>query len=63
MGLPRQEHWSGLLFPSPRDLPNPGIKSVSAVSPTLQEDSLPTDRNKMDGEKLLYQQGAQSGTL
>ena len=25
MEFSRQEHWSGLLFPSPRDLPNPGI--------------------------------------
>ena len=24
MGFPRQEYWSGLLFPSPGDLPNPG---------------------------------------
>ena len=29
MKLPRQEHWSGLPFPSPEDLPNPGIKSKS----------------------------------
>ena len=29
MGFPRQEYWSGLLFSSPGDLPNPGIKSVS----------------------------------
>ena len=29
MGFPRQEYWSGLTFPSPRDLPNPGIKPVS----------------------------------
>ena len=28
MGLPRQEYWSGLPFPS-RDLPNPGIKPAS----------------------------------
>ena len=27
MGFPRQEHWSGLSFPLPGDLPNPGIKS------------------------------------
>ena len=27
MGLPRQEYWNGLPFPSPGDLPNPGIKS------------------------------------
>ena len=30
----RQEYWSGLLFPSPGDLPNPGIKPTS---PALQE--------------------------
>ena len=29
MGLPRQEYWSGLPFPSPGDLPRPGIESVS----------------------------------
>ena len=28
-GFPRQEHWSGLSFPSPGDLPNPGIELVS----------------------------------
>ena len=26
MGFPRQEHWSGLSFPSPGDLPDPGIE-------------------------------------
>ena len=31
MGFPRQEYWSGLPFPSPRDLPKPGIESVSPV--------------------------------
>ena len=29
MGLPRQEYWSGFPFPSPGDLPNPGIKPNS----------------------------------
>ena len=29
MGFPRQEYWSGLSFPSPRDLPNPGIEPMS----------------------------------
>ena len=33
----RQEHWSGLLFPSPGDLPNPGIEPGS---PVLQAASL-----------------------
>ena len=32
MGFSRQEYWSGLPFPSPRDLPDPGIESGS---PTL----------------------------
>ena len=29
MGFSRQEHWSGLPFPSPGDLPNPGIEPKS----------------------------------
>ena len=29
MGFPRQEHWNGLLFPPPGDLPNPGIELFS----------------------------------
>ena len=31
----RQEYWSELPFPTPRDLPNPGIKPACPVSPTL----------------------------
>ena len=34
-GFPRQEYWSGLPFPSPRDLPNPEMEPVSPVSPAL----------------------------
>ena len=37
MRFPRQEYWSGLPFPSPGDLPNPGIESGS---PALQAESL-----------------------
>jgi len=29
MGFPRQEYWSGSPFPSPGDLPNPGIEHAS----------------------------------
>ena len=36
----RQEHWSGLPFPSPGDLPNPGIEPGS---PTLLADALPSE--------------------
>ena len=31
MGFLRQEYWSGLPFPSPGDLPNPGIKPLSSA--------------------------------
>ena len=34
VGFSRQEHWSGLLFSSPGDLPDPGMKLVSPASPT-----------------------------
>ena len=32
-GLFRQEYWSGLPFPTPGDLPNPGTEPASPVSP------------------------------
>ena len=35
MGFSRQEYWSGLPFPSPGDLPNPGIGPTSLMSPEL----------------------------
>ena len=38
MGFSRQEHWSGLPFPSPGDLPN---LTIELASPALQVDSLP----------------------
>ena len=35
MGFPRQEYWSGLPFPPPGDLPDPGTEHTSSVSPAL----------------------------
>ena len=35
MGFSRQEYWNGLPFSSPGDLPNPGIKPMSLMSPAL----------------------------
>ena len=35
MNFSRQEYWSGLPFPTPGDLPNPGIEPASLVSPAL----------------------------
>ena len=40
MGFSRQEYWSGLPFPSPRDLPDPGIKPGS---PALEADALTSE--------------------
>ena len=40
MGFSRQEYRSGLPFPSPGDLPDPGIKPGSS---TLQADALPSE--------------------
>ena len=40
MGFSRQEYWSGLPFPPPADLPDPGIKPASPVSPALPMGSL-----------------------
>ena len=39
-GFSRQEYWSGLPFPSPGDLPDPGIEPKS---PTLQADALTSE--------------------
>ena len=35
MGFSRQEYWSGLPFPPPGDLPNPGIEPESPAFPAL----------------------------
>ena len=40
VGFSRQEYWSRLPFPSPRDLPDPGIKPES---PAFQTDTLPSE--------------------
>ena len=48
MEFSRQEYWSGLPFPPPGDLPDPGIEPRS---PTLQADSFPA---KPPGKPLTY---------
>ena len=52
-GFSRQEYWSGLPFPSPGDLPDPGIEPRS---PALQADSLPTKlpRNSLFVSIILF---------
>ena len=51
MGFSGQEYWSGFLFPSPVDLPNPGLKPES---PALQVDSLPTELGGKIVEELSF---------
>ena len=36
MEFSRQEYWSGLQFPPPGDLPDPGIEPTSVTSPALE---------------------------
>ena len=48
MGFSRQEYWSGLPFPSPGDLPDPGIEPRS---PTLEADALTSEP---PGKPLQY---------
>ena len=51
MEFSRQDYWSGLLFSSAGDLPDPGIK---LTSPALQADSLPSEPpGKILGTKLV----------
>ena len=55
MGFSRRECWSGLPFPSPRDLPDPGIEPGS---PTLQADTLPSElpgRSNHESNPLIFQ--------
>ena len=51
MGFPRQEHWSGLPFPSPGDLPDPGIEPVS---PAWRAYSLPLSHRESPFLSVIY---------
>ena len=50
MGFSRQEYWRGLPFPSPGDLPNPGIKPRS---PALEADALTSEPPGKQGMYLI----------
>ena len=50
MGFSRQEYWSGLPFPSPGDLPDPGIEPRS---PALQAKALPSEPPGKGASNLL----------
>ena len=40
MEFSSQEYWSGLTFPTPRDLPDPGMQPTSPASPALAGESI-----------------------
>ena len=50
MAFSRKEYWNGLPFPSPEDLPHPGIKPGS---PALQADALPSEPPGKSSEKYM----------
>ena len=52
MGFSRQEYWSGLPFPPPGDLPQPGIEQASPVSPALAGGILTTEPPLLDRKSL-----------
>ena len=52
MGFSRQEYWSGLPFPSPGDLPDPGIESRS---PAFQADALTSEPPGKPRPTYFYQ--------
>ena len=60
MGFPRQEYWSGLAFPSPMDLPDPGMEPMFPALAGIFSTSEPPGKPKMnsyreskEGEKSL----------
>ena len=54
MEFSRQEHWSRLPFPSPGDLPNPGIKPASLMSPALVDGFFTTSATWKTHEHRLF---------
>jgi len=47
MGFSGQKYWSGLTFPSSRNIPGPGIEPMSLMSPALQVTPLPTEQRTL----------------
>ena len=62
MEFSRQEYWSGLLFPSPGDLPDSGIEPESSA---LQADSLPSEPPALEVrvESFIHQVAVKSWAL
>ena len=52
MGFSRQEYWSGLPFPPPGDLPNPGIKPPSPALVGQFFTTNPSEKNRQQISKI-----------
>ena len=64
IGFSRQEYWSGLSFPSPGDLPDPGIEPKSEIEPgypAFQADALISEPPGKPCRFTLFQPG--EGTM
>ena len=53
IGISRKEYWSKLPFPSPEDLPDPGIESESLA---FQADTLPSETSE-NTENIISERG------
>ena len=53
MGFSRKEHWNGMLFPPPGELPNPGTETASLVSPALADGFFTTSTIR-EAQRSLY---------
>ena len=54
MELSRQEYWSGLPFPTPRDLPDPVVKPMSLVFPALAGRLFTTESSGIVHNMVIY---------
>ena len=58
-GIFQAEYWSGLPFPPPGDLPNPGSESLSPVAPALGGGFITTEPSGKPGEYAAQEQSQQ----
>ena len=62
MGFSKQEYWSGLPFPSPVDLPDPGIEPASLMSPALASRFFTTSTTQEASRQLNFNANEQEVT-
>ena len=67
IGFPRQEYWSGLPFPSPGDLPNPGVENTSSALQKIHDRLFMTEPSRKPSmvlrEKKTFSQKSPADSL